>query len=195
MNHYSPKIRMLAAALVSTALLMAVPVTLHAGAGSADDPLITYSFIMGDFRAALKQELYQELYAAVKQDVLDAAANGLLDLPAAQPENSPSTPSAPAVSDEYADYAVVHLQSGQTLLAEEVCEMILRSGQAVAVVQSQDNIRAGVGLSDLTAGVEVTNGKAVERNHLLLVARADGRGIAVTSSEAYVMVRGAYKIV
>ena len=189
MNNFRSKINKIAAALLSMALLLAVPVTLHAGgAGTPEDPLITYSYLINVFRGELKNELYAELYAVLKQDLLDAAANGQLTLP-----QQPSAPTPQPTAES--GYEVVHLKQGQTLLADEVCEIILRSGQAAAVVQSPENVKAGVGLSDVTAGSEVTNGQSIQRNHLLLVARADGRGILVTSGEAYLMVRGAYVIV
>lgn len=35
---------------------------------------------------------------------------------------------------------------------------------------------------------------AITVNHQLLVPRPDGRGIRITSGEAYVMIRGAYTI-
>jgi hypothetical protein len=63
----------------------------------------------------------------------------------------------------------------------------LRSGEATAI----DNGYNGV--ANLTAGMDMMTGNNIELNHLLLVPRADGRGILATT-EAWVMVRGSYSI-
>lgn len=94
-----------------------------------------------------------------------------------------------------AGYEVVHLLSGQTLTADSPLELIPRSGELAAVVTSETNRAAGVGLSDLTVAAEVLDGSILESNHYILVPRADGRGVTAVSDEAYLMVRGEYTIV
>ncbi|MCR4600670.1 MAG: hypothetical protein K5767_02880 [Clostridia bacterium] len=84
-------------------------------------------------------------------------------------------------------FSVVHLDQGQKILGAEGTEIILRSGEATAI----DNGSNGV--SDLTSGEDLTMGKAIQTNHLLLVPRNDGRGLAM-STEAYLMVRGGYTL-
>ena len=84
------------------------------------------------------------------------------------------------------DYTVLHLTKGQSVVGG--CELILRSGTAEALCPGAN------GLSDLTVGADLPDKTVIEPNHLLLVPRDDGRGITVTSAEAYVMVRGTYKI-
>lgn len=84
------------------------------------------------------------------------------------------------------DYTVVYVTKGQSVVGS--CEIILRSGTAEALCPGAN------GISDLTAGADLPGGTAVSANHLLLVPRNDGRGITVTSADAYVMVRGTYAI-
>ena len=86
-----------------------------------------------------------------------------------------------------AGWEVVQVESGKTVIGGQGTEMILRSGKAVAVHEGAN------GLSDLTGAVEVFNGTSIKTNHLLLVPRADGRGIKCTES-AYVMILGSYEI-
>ena len=86
-----------------------------------------------------------------------------------------------------AEWEVVFAEAGKTIIGGQGTEMILRSGKAVAV---HDSIN---GLSDLTAAEEVMNGTDIGLNHLLLIPRADGRGIRCTE-DAYVMVLGSYEI-
>lgn len=87
------------------------------------------------------------------------------------------------------EYVVVYLTKGQKVLPTGSAELVLRSGSASALAPDDTQ-----GLSDLTSGSEIYKGSSVTINHQLLVPRADGRGIVITSSEAYVMVRGGYEI-
>lgn len=87
------------------------------------------------------------------------------------------------------NYTVVYITRGQRLLAEDAAELVVRSGTVDTVSPF-----ATQGLSDMTAGKELYNGDRVEANHQILVPRGDGRGIIVTSAQAYVMVRGPYTV-
>lgn len=84
-------------------------------------------------------------------------------------------------------YEVLRLEKGQTITGR--IELILRSGKATAHCPGVN------GLSDLTSGTDLADKTAITTNHQLLIPRDDGRGITVTSNEAYVMVRGTYEIV
>ena len=86
-------------------------------------------------------------------------------------------------------YTVVYLTKGQRLMADDALELVVRSGSANAI-----STTANLGLSDMTAGAEILNGAKVPVNHQVMVPRGDGRGIIITSSESYVMVRGPYTI-
>ena len=87
-------------------------------------------------------------------------------------------------------YEVVHIKKGAKLLAKSPCELILRSGSGIVV-----SITAN-GINDFSEGVELMNAEEIPLYHGLLVPRGDdGRGIQITSNEAYVMVRGEYEIV
>ena len=67
-------------------------------------------------------------------------------------------------------------------------------GNAVTVVTSAANQKAGAGISDLTAGSVVTNGNVLPANHYLVIPKGDGRGFTVTSDTANILVRGEYNI-
>ena len=97
------------------------------------------------------------------------------------------TPTEPVKGHEY---EVICLADGQKLLAKSPLEIILRSGSAITVSITSN------GLNDLTDGTELYNAESVPLYHELLVPRGDdGRGLEVTSPEAYIMVRGDYEIV
>lgn len=112
----------------------------------------------------------------------------------------PGTEDDPLVSKSYVDaqiasvksaagsnYAVVHVEPGQKVIGGEGTEIILRAGEA-AIVENGSN-----GVADLTTGEDLKSGEKAEMNHLLLVPRADGRGI-LAGTELYIMVRGSYTI-
>ena len=102
-------------------------------------------------------------------------------------EAVPAETEAPANSAmPITDYDVVYLTKGQTIVGSS--EFILRSGSAISTCPGIN------GITDITDGVDLTDGMEIPWNHLLLVPRDDGRGITVTSVEAYIMARGQYTI-
>ncbi len=91
-------------------------------------------------------------------------------------------------------YEVVELSMGQLLVAKEgSLDFLIRSGKAVAI--SGVN---GDGLADVTAGkgtaYDLKSGDIVPNNHLLIISRADGRGIQAAADGTFLLVRGAYEI-
>ncbi|MCL2158224.1 MAG: hypothetical protein FWH48_07380 [Oscillospiraceae bacterium] len=164
MNKMNIKFKMVAASFV-LCLILALPLFWEsslaasgatAAAGSADDPLVTLSYI----NKVLKPSL-EELIS----------------------KSNASTSSS--------SYVVLELSKGKKLRVKEgTLELVVRPGGA-AVVISEDSAQ---GIADLTTGEELLNGQSLPINHSLLIPRNDGRGIAITSAVAYVMVRGDYEI-
>ena len=167
------------AVVTAAVLLLSLPVMFSAAgeAGTADDPLVTLSYITEVLKPELKQEIYQELYDSLKADLFNGT--GLV-----MPGNSTSSA-----------YTVVCLVRGQKLNALDACEIILSSGTADCFVTSQENLNQGIGLRDCTTGEEITNQMQIPARHYVIIPRGDGRGALVTSDVAYFMVRGAYEIV
>lgn len=114
---------------------------------------------------------------------LDAfARGGVQPLPSQPGEAVRIVEPAPA-------YTVVVVEAGKKMLPGEGTEFILRSGQAKAVVPIEGN-----GLTNLTAGRNLEAGDRIERNHLILCPREDGRGV-ITETETIFLVRGKYRII
>ena len=84
-------------------------------------------------------------------------------------------------------FTPVHMTSGQTLFGNEGTEIILRSGMAVVQANGVD------GLANVTSGQDIGLGEAIERNHLLIVPRTDGRGVHATS-DVWLLVKGGFSI-
>ncbi len=131
--------------------------------GSAQDPLVSQSYV----------------------DKLIAEVRSYVDTKVQSPTGqTPTTPSTPAAAPQL---QVVSLTAGQQLVMGAGSEIVLRGGKAIAVASS-----AG-GLSDLTDGFDLGQGTPIPPNHLLLVAKSDGRGIKATEN-AIVLVRGEYTV-
>ena len=88
-------------------------------------------------------------------------------------------------------FSVVVLEKGQSIIASDTVEMIVRSGVAHAIEG-----RNGDGLADLTVGdgKDYYTGDVLPLNHFLLLSRGDGRGVKAISETVYVMVKGQYGI-
>jgi hypothetical protein len=84
-------------------------------------------------------------------------------------------------------YEPVYVSVGQTIYGGEGTELILRAGKGNVVISGTD------GIVDATTGADLTNGKAVTKNHIMIVPRADNRGVKVTEA-AWFLVKGSYTI-
>lgn len=157
---------LMAAALLLTMSFMAVTYGVDAQPGTEGNPLVT--------------KLYMDaVVGSVKETVtkLEARIASL-----EKGESSQEAVPAPAASWE-----VIEVKAGKSVLGGEGAEIVLRSGNAVAI----DNGANGV--SDLTAGQDLMGGTKISPNHLLLVPRQDGRGIKCENT-CWVMVLGEYTI-
>jgi len=110
-------------------------------------------------------------------NALNSAAPAQLDLDRPQ-EQAPVSGGA---------FKPVSLSAGQILIGEEGTELILRSGKAAAYHQGTD------GIVNITSGTEVFLGGAIERNNLIIIPRADGRGVQVFE-DSWLIVKGGYHI-
>lgn len=103
----------------------------------------------------------------------------------------PGTETDPLVTrsyvDQYTQWQIVNLKTGQKLVATAGVEIILRAGKATAIAS------AGGGLADVTAGRDLGPGASLVGNHLLIVPKTDGRGV-LAISDCVLMVKGAYAV-
>ena len=68
-------------------------------------------------------------------------------------------------------FKIVNMTSGQKLICSSGCELILRMGKATVIATEKG------GLTDTTAGFDLSNGTDMPANHLLIVPVDDGRGL------------------
>ena len=82
----------------------------------------------------------------------------------------------------------VLVPAGYAILGDYGTEIILRAGVAVA------HVPAAEGLANITIGADLPHDYVIERNHLLIIPRADGRGIRALT-DVWFLVKGDYHIV
>lgn len=141
-------------------------------AGTADDPVVTKSYVDQQIQKALGGGTTTPTAPTTPTD------NG---------NNNSGNNNSSSSSDQV---TIVTVKPGEKLIAAAGAEFIVRNGHAV--IYSADSN----GVADLTDGKDVTNGQAVGNNHLMSFPRA-GRGIMVqdgVKSSLTVMVRGGYSI-
>ena len=154
--------------LAAAAALCGVLVTtaLAAEAGSAQDPLVTLSY--------LNETFMNTIMARVDEKI--AARGGQLG------GQVPGTGTASAAA-----FTVVTLTNGQTLTGDIGCEVMLRIGSASCVSDSTP------GLIDETSAEILENGGALVQNHLYMMT-IEGRGVRATATTVKVLVRGSYTV-
>ncbi|MBO4217706.1 MAG: hypothetical protein J5940_07150 [Clostridia bacterium] len=82
----------------------------------------------------------------------------------------------------------IAVAKGEILYAEDVCEIVLRSGKAFVVCDEGD-----LGAADTTGGVELTNGDSVTLNHNVMFSSDNNCGVRAVS-DLTVFVKGAFRI-
>jgi hypothetical protein len=136
--------------------------------GDSNDPLVTLSYIT--------KTLMPQIEDVIDEKIEDALDGKTQETPDSKPTATDNT------------YEIITAKAGQMLIGDEGTEMILRSGDATIVSGAQG------GVSDLTAGLDLTQGAFVPKNHLLLSPRKDTRGMNFIT-DAVVIVRGDYSLI
>lgn len=195
---------------VGLAMTVLTVTLLAAAPGSSENPLVSYEYLTGVFRTKLKSELSTEVKNAVISELNgqtvadtepsdsdnDSAGNSSDEKITGRYYTDDNGDIVAADGDVFASvYQVVHLTTGEKLEGAGSCEIILRAGIAEVCITDENNRAASVGIGDSTDGSELLHGANVPGKHLLLVPRGDGRGVIVSSADAYFMVRGDFRIV
>ena len=172
---------------------------------SSTDPLVSLSYIneivIPDLSAQIQEakNLAQNFAEKADKSALEAANARIKNLEKELEAIKETVSSFQSTLNKSTSYEVLNLKFGQKLISREYSlEVILRTGD-VEVISPFTNENGGEyvqGIADLTLGEDVQDGTAIAKNHLIVVPKGgDGRGIIVTSQEAYILVRGAYEIV
>ncbi len=135
--------------------------------GSEGDPIVTKSYVDSQIGT------YKKTIDDLTVQVLDLKEQLQAD------ENDTATSNT--------GYELLTIPKGGMLVGEQGTEFIVRAGNGTIVAGG------GGGLQDLTDGVDLPSGSNAKKYHLLLIPRADGRGV-LAESELIVMIRGGYTI-
>lgn len=177
--------------IIFGAFLM-VSAIFSASAYSDSDPLITLSYLQEIFAPSLKQVILSDIENGfVSKDEIQPEAEQETVPAVSEQENSAESVDNIADTSQSPSYTLLELSHGQTVMAQSICEFIVRPGSKVAVISPFPS----QGVADITNGVEVLSGEMVSINAYCLIPRGgDGRGITVIGEKAYVMIRGDYTI-
>ena len=148
--------------------------------GSAADPLVSKSYV--DDKISKLTELISGGQTDTQEPVVQNGTQGF-DADAVVEEVLRRMEAS-----EGNRFVPVQINENEILFGGEGTEIILRSGTAAAYCLGPD------GLSDITGGGDVIHGSPIEKNHLLIVPRADGRGI-ITLGESWFLIKGSYSVV
>ncbi len=209
--------------IVTVLTVAALAVALACGAvfasGTAEDPLVSLSYLnsvvipqlttmieqkvgeaAGEGQIAAVDE--QKLQELVAQEVANAlSGEGSQDGEGAETgtgtensgqegsEGQTSGEETPGQSASAAQYEAVQLFEGQTIVGTQGGIEVLLRRGTFVCVDPD-----GQKITNVTKGGEAGNGNELTLQNLYLIPRSDGRGITCTSSEGWVMVRGDYSI-
>lgn len=136
---------------------------LAADAGSSGDPLVTLSYLNDTFLSQVLSKVDQKIAERASQSATSGTASA---------------------SDTF---TVVTLSSGQELVGDIGCEVMLRVGTAVCTASSNP------GLIDESSAGTLNNGGALVQNHLYMMT-IEGRGVKASTATTKLLVRGNYTI-
>ena len=163
--------------LLAMAALCVTTFSAAADPGSASDPLVTLSYLNNTYLSTI----LSQVDAKITQR--NAALSAQIDQKIAASGGTVVSPGTGSAST----FSVVTLSSGQTLVGDVGCEVMLRVGTAACVAASSP------GLVDETTGSTLDGGKALTQNHLYMIT-VEGRGVKATAATTKLLVRGGYTI-
>ena len=176
------KLRTFACALLVCVVLAAF-VAIANEVGSQGDPLVTLSYLNETFltqildsvdeKLALRSEILSE---QIREQINSTKRDILVELGSSYGDETGGV----AIS-----FSAVTLSAGQTLYGGTGCEVLLRSGSAICVAESEP------GLVDTTDGTSVNHGGQLTPNHLYMMT--DNRGVRA-QEDVLLLVRGEYLI-
>jgi len=183
----------LLACMVLSFALLAVSSAAGAGQpGSADDPLVTKSYVdqkIAELASRIGSGTGTTGTGNISQATIDQLKTDIGDLTKfiidALQEIETLRGRVEALE---AGYRVVeNVPAGKKIILAAGSEAILRSGSATAIEGTYG------GLVDASAGADLKQGANVPLQHLLISSRSDGRGLLIKSA-SYLLVRGSYTI-
>ena len=173
--------KVLAGLLVVLAVLIgtvAVYAAVSDTAGTDADPVVTKSYV---------DRAVEEVRQSINYQHTEDESPGVTTDPVESDQPEQGGVQNPESSSSGSGFHVIELKKGETLTGYQNTEIVVRAGEVKTVIPGEN------GISDLTAGHDLLNDAWIQRNHLLIVPRSDGRGVTAVT-DAFVMIQGSYKI-
>lgn len=150
--------------------------------GSTSDPLVTLSYV--------EMKIEQ-----LKEDLRGEFSSSQTSMNTSETTNTDNSVESTAentteVSDQVEGmlFKVIELKAGDRVYLGESTEFILRTGQALTIAGTNG------GLSDLTDGLALEENDEISKDHLVLSARGDGRGID-SITDGWILIKGKFSII
>ena len=175
----------LAGLMLLSCLLLTLSVIASGGAGTSSDPLVTLSYLNEKFLPQVLGEVDKKT-ASREKELSDKLA-GQIKADAAEFERKYGASTGTAGGGTALSFEVVTLDKGKTLTCDTGCEIMLRIGSASCTASSNP------GLVDETGGTTITNGAALQKNHLYMATIA-GSGVKAGANGTKLLVRGGYTL-
>lgn len=183
-------IALIAAVAVTGTVIPILATSSEGNYDSANDPLVSLSYINEVLVPSYDKKIAELTEKIDSLSEENTKLKETVEKMVADSEGDTEDDTEDAENTASSQFEVVYLNKGAKLMAKTPCEIILRTGSAIAVSITVN------GLNDITEGTEIYNAEDIPLYHSLLVPRGDdGRGIQITSPDAYIMVRGEYEIV
>lgn len=155
--------------------------------GTADDPLITLSYLNQTVKPALEDELEKSVDSA-KKEISDEFKKQIAGFESSIESRLAGGTVSPGTSVTSGEFKVVTLTNRQVLICGVGSELLLRTGDATAYGGGSPR------LVDSTDGTEISAaGGPLAKNHMYMVP-ADGHGIRAASDSVTVLVCGSYEV-
>lgn len=155
--------------IITLILTLALTTVIFAAPGDSNDPIVVLSYLNDRLEDLIEKYSLKDI-DEIKEQVKTLSKN----------TSTPSGSTSTALE-------VVEIHAGERLIAGAGTELILRGGKATIIGSELG------GITNVTLGKDFVSGMEVVPNNLLIVPRADGRGV-YTDSYAIFMVRGTYEV-
>ncbi len=178
---------------IITGITVIVLALFSVSAYDGQDPLITLSYLEEVVLPSIKAEILEAVSGIANNDSIAAENNaGEKEIISESDSSKNSDEETSDSTSHTGTYTLIELSKGETVMADSICEFIIRPGSRVSVISPFD----AQGAADITNGIEILNGEIISINAYCLIPRGnDGRGLKVESDKAYIMIRGEYTIV
>jgi cytoskeletal protein RodZ len=167
--------------IVAVLLVSGVSIYAATSYGTSSDPLVTLSYI-NDVKETITSDAKSYVDSTSKE--LSASFNSSLSDFTKDINSKLSSGTSHSTADVF---TVVTLTSGQSIVCEPGCEIMLRIGSAKASGSDSPV------LVDTTTGNNTESGTELTKNHMYMVT-ITGNGITATGSTTKVLIRGNYTI-